>query len=140
MTTQDLLDDRYGRGRSPVRRWFAGIGIALALTVVGYLGWTIVQGSLASVDADTTSFEVVDEHSVSLGFQITSPTGRDVACAIEAQDEDHGVVGWRVVEIPASAAHSQAFRETIPTTARATTGFVNSCWVVDERVLPGSAP
>ncbi|WP_127819352.1 DUF4307 domain-containing protein [Microbacterium sp. CPCC 204701] len=130
MTTQDMLDDRYGRRRSPSRRWLLAIGALVAVGAVGYVGWSIVQSTLDAVDADTTSFEVVDEHSVSLGFQITSPPGRDVACAIEAQDEEHGVVGWRVVEIPASELHAQALREVIPTTALATTGFVNSCWVV----------
>lgn len=130
MTTQDMLDDRYGRRRSPARRWVAALGALVAFAAVGYVGWTVVQETLDAVDFDTTSFEVVDEHSVSLGFQITSPPGRDVACVIEAQDEEHGVVGWRVVEIPASETHAQAFRERIPTTALATTGFVNSCWVV----------
>ncbi len=129
MTTQDMLDDRYGRRRSPGRRWLVLAGILAAIAAVGWFGWTTVQSSLGSVDADTTSFEVIDEHTVMLGFQITAPAGRSVACAIEAQDEDHGIVGWRVVEIPASPQHARAFREAIPTTAEATTGFVNSCWV-----------
>jgi hypothetical protein len=129
MTTQDMLDERYGRTRSPRRRWVIGAAVALGAVVVGLFVWTTVTNSLDSVDADTTGFEVVDEHSVILSFQFTAPAGRPVACAIEAQDDDHGVVGWRVVELPASDEHTRAFRETIPTTAAATTGFVNSCWV-----------
>ncbi|KJL44829.1 MULTISPECIES: DUF4307 domain-containing protein [Microbacterium] len=132
MTTQDMLDERYGRRRSPARAWLIGAGIVVAVGVVGLFGWFTVRGSLNSVDSDTTSFEVVDEHSVMLGFQISNPPGAAVACAIEAQDEEHGVVGWRIVELPASDLHARAFREAIPTTALATTGFVNSCWV-----LPG---
>jgi hypothetical protein len=57
------------------------------------------------------------------------PIGRDVACALEAQDEEHGVVGWKIIEIAASEQHTRAFRESIPTVAEATTGLVNSCWV-----------
>lgn len=129
MTTPEMLDERYGRRRSPARRWLIGGAVALAVGVVGLFGWFTVQGSLDSVDSDTTSFEVADEHSVTLGFQITAPPGAAVACAIEAQDQEHGVVGWRVVELPASELHARAFRERIPTTALATTGFVNSCWV-----------
>jgi hypothetical protein len=129
MTTQDLLDDRYGRRRSPARRWIIVTGVLVVVALIAWFGWTTVQNTMNSVDADTTSFEIVDEHSVTLGFQITAPAGRPVACAIEAQDEEHGVVGWRVVEIPASETHARAFREAIPTTAEATTGFVNSCWV-----------
>lgn len=129
MTTQQMLDERYGRVRSPRRRWTVGIAIALAIAVVALFGWFAVSDSLDAVDADATGFEIVDGHSVVLSFQVTAPTGRAIACAIEAQDVEHGVVGWRVVELPASEEHSRAFRETIPTTAEATTGFVNSCWV-----------
>jgi hypothetical protein len=129
MTTQDMLDERYGRTRSPRRRWAIGAAAAVGAIVVGLFLWTTVSSSLDAVDVDTTGFEIVDEHSVVLSFQVTAPVGRAVACAIEAQDEEHGVVGWRVVELPASQEHAQAFRETIPTTAPATTGFVNSCWV-----------
>lgn len=129
MTTQDMLDERYGRTRSPRRRWLLGGAVAIGAVVVGLFVWTTAANSMNAVDADTTGFEVVDEHSVVLSFQFTAPAGRSVACAIEAQDEEHGVVGWRVVELPPSSEHAQAFRETIPTTAAATTGFVNSCWV-----------
>ena len=115
--------------RSPRRPWVIGIAIAVGVAVVALFGWFIVSDSLDAVDADTTGFEVVDAHSVTLSFQVTAPAGRAIACAIEAQDEEHGVVGWRVVEFPASEQHARAFREAIPTTAAATTGFVNSCWV-----------
>jgi hypothetical protein len=130
MTTQDMLDERYGRRRSPGRRWVIAAATALALAVIGAFAWTTVQNALNTVDADTTAFEIVDEHSIQLGFQFTAPQGRAVACAIEAQDEEHGVVGWRVVEFEASETAARAAREVIPTTALATTGFVNSCWVL----------
>lgn len=129
MTTQDMLDERYGRRRSPARRWVVGIAAALGVAVVALFGWFAVSSSLDAVDADTTGFEVVDTHEVTLTFQVVAPVGRSVACAIEAQDVEHGVVGWRIVEYPASDQHARAFRESIPTTAEATTGLVNSCWV-----------
>lgn len=129
MTTQDMLDERYGRRRTPGRRWAIIVFAALAAVAVGLFAWMTIADSLDAVDADTTGFEIVDEHSVTLSFQLTAPVGRSVACAVEAQDEEHGVVGWRVVELPASDEHSRAVRETIPTTAEATTGFVNICWV-----------
>jgi hypothetical protein len=129
MTTQDMLDDRYGRRRTPRRRWAIAALVAVGAVIVGSLAWTTVVGALDSVDVDTTGFEVVDEHSVTLAFQVTAPAGRSIACALEAQDEEHGVVGWRIVEIAASDRHSRGFHETVPTTAPATTGFVNTCWV-----------
>ncbi|SDH04143.1 DUF4307 domain-containing protein [Microbacterium pygmaeum] len=129
MTTPDMLDERYGRTRSPRRRWTLGIIIAVAAVLVALYAWMTVSGALDDVHVDTTGFEVTDERTVMLSFQITAPTGRSVACVLEAQDEEHGVVGWKVLEIPASAVHAQAFRESIPTVSAATTGLVNACWV-----------
>jgi len=130
MTTQALLDDRYGRTRSPRRRivgW--SIVAVLALGAIGYLGYTTFASSAASVTATDTGFAVTDDKSVTASFQITAPVGEPVACALEARDEDHGTVGWRVVQYPASDDASRAFSETIPTLSLATTGFVNACWV-----------
>jgi hypothetical protein len=128
-STQELLDDRYGR-RSSTRRRIVGWSV-VAVVAVGAtlaLGWSTVVQALDDVDVTDTGFAVVDEHSVTVSFQVTTPPGAAVVCALEAQDPEHGVVGWRVVEYPESPEHQRAFTESIPTLALATTGFVNSCW------------
>lgn len=127
MTTAQELDERYGR--TPRRRLPWIIGGAVALLVVGAFSWMTVAQSMSSVDADDLGFELVDEHSVSLTFQVTGVQGRDVVCALEALDEEFGVVGWKIVEIDAAESQSQALTVSIPTVARATTGLVNTCWV-----------
>lgn len=129
MTTQDMLDERYGRRRSRGSRWIIGAVAAVGAVVVGWFVWTVVASTLDDVGVDNTGYEIVDERTVVISFQITAPVGRTVACALEAQDVEHGVVGWRVVELEASDQHARAFREPVPTTALATTGLVNSCWV-----------
>jgi hypothetical protein len=130
MTTQEMLDERYGRRRSRRRRvlgWMVVGAVASAL-VVG-LGWATVARSLAAVDVDDTGYAVADRRTVTVSFQFSAPPGVTIACALEAQDEDHGIVGWRIVQYPPSEARAQSFTETIPTVALATTGLVNSCWV-----------
>lgn len=129
MTTQDILDERYGRTRSPARRWTIGTIIAVAIIAFGAFAWMTYSSALDDVTADVTAFAVVDAHSVTVNFQISAPAGASVACALEADDEQHGVVGWRVVEYEASDLPVQAVQESIPTVALATTGLVNSCWV-----------
>ncbi|MDR6865617.1 hypothetical protein J2Y69_000199 [Microbacterium resistens] len=127
VTTPAQLDERYGRtprGRLP---WIV-VGIVAAV-VIGIAGWLTVRSSSDSVDITGTGYEVVDEHTVTVSFQITAPRDRTVHCIVEAQDEEFGIVGWRVVEYPASADHSRAFVETVPTLGLATTGLVNACWV-----------
>ena len=129
MTTQDMLDERYGRTSSPARRWTIGIFSVIAAILVGLFAWMTISSTLDDVGVDTTGFTVQDQRTVELAFQITAPTGRTVACALEAQDEDHGVVGWKIVEYSESDLRTRAFRELIPTTAETTTGLVNACWV-----------
>jgi hypothetical protein len=127
VTTALQLDERYGRTRRG--RWPWILGGAVALLLVGALAWSTVSQSLSSVDADDLGFELVDEHAVDLRFQVTGVQGKDVVCVLEALDEEFGVVGWKVVEIPAGDAHSLTRAERIPTVAEATTGLVNTCWV-----------
>lgn len=129
MTTQQMLDERYGRRRGSSTRWVIAIAIAVGAVLTGLLAWSTISSSLESVDVHTTGYELVDERTVVLNLQFTAPTGRGVACALEAQDEEHGVVGWKIVEYAPSDQHARAFEEVIPTTAAATSGFVNSCWV-----------
>lgn len=127
MTTAQELDERYGRGRRRRLPWI--VGSAIAVLAVVALGWSTVSQSMSSVDADDLGYEVVDAHSVDVRFQVTIPEGTDVVCAIEALDEEFGVVGWKIVEIPAADRPSQTLSETVPTVSAATTGLVNSCWV-----------
>jgi len=127
VTTAQELDERYGRTRRRRTPWI--IGGAVALLVVGAFSWMTVAQSMGSVDADDLGFELVDEHSVNVSFQVTGVQGKDVVCALEALDEEFGVVGWKIVEIEAGDSHSQARSVTIPTVAAATTGLVNTCWV-----------
>ncbi|MGS0560963.1 DUF4307 domain-containing protein [Microbacterium aurugineum] len=127
MTTAQQLDERYGRTRRRRLPWI--IGGAIALVVIGAFSWMTVSQSIASVDADDLGFTLVDEYSVDVSFQVTGVQGKDVVCALEALDEEFGVVGWKIVEIAAGDSHSQAVSVTIPTVAQATTGLVNTCWV-----------
>ena len=129
MTTQQMLDERYGRTRRRGSRWVIIVAVAVGAVAIGAFAWLTVSNSINSVDVDTTGFQVVDGRTVTLEFQVSAPAGSSIACTLEAQDAEHGVVGWKVVEIPASETHARAFRETIPTLAEATTGFVNSCSV-----------
>lgn len=130
MTTQQMLDERYGRAPSArarrLRLVLAALGVAAGVAITA---WFAFSGGTNTVEATTTGFDLADEGGVVVSFQVGAPAGTPIACALEAQDEEHGIVGWRIVEYPGSAELSRAFREVIPVTAEATTGFVNTCWV-----------
>lgn len=123
------LDDRYGRTSTRSRRlWIVGLAL-VGVALLVYVAWGTLARTIDAVDYDTTGFHWHDEHSVTVDFQVTLRPDEAVACAVEAQDTDHGVVGWRVVSYPADPAHTRRFSVTVPTTAEATTGFVTSCWI-----------
>lgn len=130
MTTQEMLDERYGRGRAAsTRRIVLTVVVTAGILAAAALGWVTWTANADAVDSDATGYELVDDHSVAVTFQVTAPVGRAIACALEAQDVQHGIVGWRVVQYPASDEHARAFTETVPTVSAATTGLVNACWV-----------
>lgn len=130
MTVQDMLDDRYGRMPSTRRRWTMGIVAAIIALAVAAFAWMAITATFDDVSATDTGYEIVDDTAIAVRFQFTAPRQSAVACAVEAQDEEHGIVGWRIVEYEQSELLTRAFRETIPTVARATTGLVKACWVI----------
>ncbi|HAM12734.1 MAG TPA: DUF4307 domain-containing protein, partial [Microbacterium sp.] len=59
------------------------------------LSWLTVSNSLDDVGFDETGYELVDARTVTVSFQATPPAGTSFACAVQALDEDFGIVGWR---------------------------------------------
>ncbi|MGI6878405.1 DUF4307 domain-containing protein [Microbacterium sp. gxy059] len=129
MTTQEQLDIRYGRARRLPRGVVWTLLGAAGAAMIGVVVWISLSQSLGTVDYDDLGFEVRDESAVEVRFQVTSAHDAPVACVIEAQDRQHGIVGWQVVEYPPSSGAASTHTETIPTVAEATTGFVNACWL-----------
>ncbi|WP_019178957.1 DUF4307 domain-containing protein [Microbacterium yannicii] len=130
MTTKEQLEDRYGRTPRIARRRVGWLLVALiGSALVAALAWTTVSNSLDDVSYDDTGYEIVDDHTVTVSFQVGPPANTPFVCALQALDEDFGVVGWRVIEFAAIKTTAKAFVESIPTVARATTGVVHSCWV-----------
>ncbi|QPE05488.1 DUF4307 domain-containing protein [Microbacterium schleiferi] len=129
MTTKEELADRYGRTPRPLRRHVFWITVATvaALSIVG-LSWLTISNAIDDVGFNETGYELVDARTVRVSFQVTPPAETTFACAVQALDEDFGIVGWRVIEYPASAQITRALVETIRTVAQPTTGTVQSCW------------
>ncbi len=128
MTTARELDERYGRTTPRRLPWIIGGIITVAIIVA--FGWMTVARGMNAVDAADIGFTVTDAHSVDLRFQYTAPAGSDVVCVVQALDEEFGIVGWKVLELPAVEQHTRAVDVRIPTVAAATTGLVKSCRVV----------
>jgi hypothetical protein len=63
-------------------------------------------------------------------WRLSVPSGTATACVVQAFNEDFTVVGWKVVEIPASDRPQRTFTETVRTAQDANTGLISTCWIV----------
>jgi hypothetical protein len=128
--TDPALDARYGR-RPPLSRrarWGA-IVVAAALVLAG--GIWFVAGSLggSTVETNDIGHRVNDQYSVTVNFELSVPPGSATSCALQAQNEQHGIIGWKIVDIPPSDRFTRSFTQTVRTAERAFTGLIYRCWL-----------
>ena len=126
------LDARYGRspsGRGRDRRllWIVAGGFALVL--VAWVVWAGLDGSAPQIEARDTRHSIIDEHSVSVTFEVSMPAGSSASCAVEALNENFTIVGWKVVDLPPSDLYTRSVTEIIRTTELSNTGLIYRCWL-----------
>jgi len=133
MTDRSRLDARYGRAplsrRGRILAWTLPFSGLAALLMV-WLLWANPFGFGDAVDAKDLTHSVVDKSTVRVRFQLTAQPGRRAACAIKAMDFQFSIVGWRVVEYPASTEFIRTFSTDVTTVKPAVTGLVASCWLL----------
>jgi hypothetical protein len=126
------LDARYGRRTgNPRRRLWISLAAGTVVVVLGVL-WLVFfafAGDGTRIQATDTSHSIVDDNTVSVEWQVTAPAGSEVSCALQAQNSDYAIVGWRIVDLPASEAPVRAFTEEITTSEPAMTGLIYRCWL-----------
>lgn len=127
------LDARYGR--TPRRRrnglrlmWTLGAAI-----VVVFTAWVIWAGLLVpgtTIETQTTGYRVDDaSNSVEVSWRLTIDPGTESRCAVQALNERYGVIGWKVVDVPASEQRTRTFTETVRVIEPANTGLIYRCWL-----------
>ena len=134
-TTTDAgsdLNERYGR--SPARthrtRLFAIIAAAgITVVFILWVVWTGLDNGQGSIDVQDIGHTIVDDANVSVTWALSVPAGTAVSCAIQAQNEAHGIVGWKIVQLPASDRFTRQFTENVRTTQQAVTGLIYRCWL-----------
>ena len=124
------LDARYGR--TSRRGGLIGIVIA-ALVVVGLAAvwfiWARPIDTGPSLDWQDRGFQIKSDAEIDSSFLVTLDPGNAAQCVVEALDESFGVVGWRLIDVPASDTRIRTFDESILTTAHAVTATVHDCWL-----------
>lgn len=102
---------------------FGTIGVLAMSAVAIWFGIAAASG----LSWNSTGFEVVDDQHIDVRFDVMRDPTRPVTCQLEAQDEDHSVVGSTSVEVPATASAPSRHVFTVRTVTRAVTGYVDSC-------------
>lgn len=123
---------RYGRTAAGARKnrlVFIVSAAIFAVVLVAWVVWAGLDSTGASFEAKDTGHSVVDQHSVSIDFTLTAPPGTSAACALQAQSETFAIVGWKVIEIPASTEFTRGFTQIVRTTDMAVTGLIYRCWL-----------
>jgi hypothetical protein len=127
------LADRYGRtpARRRRERWIlGGAAFAFAVVLVAWVVWAGLDGSRAQVQATDLGHRLVDDHAVEVTWRLSVPAGNETACIVQAFNEDFTIVGWKVIEIPASERPLRTFTETVRTALEPNTGLVSNCWLI----------
>ncbi|MER3389658.1 MAG: DUF4307 domain-containing protein [Microcella sp.] len=131
-TTQQLLDERYGRtvGSERRTRRILIIGaIALAGVLTAWVVWGGLSGTSATLETRELGYADATDMSITVQWEVSAPPGTPVQCALQALNSSFGIVGWRIVEIPPSEERTRAFAQTIQTSEPAVTGLPYRCWL-----------
>lgn len=105
--------------------WVIGIvGCTLGSALAIWLG---LANSVGRVTFTDTGYEVVDDRSVRVEFDVHRSPGEAVTCRVRALDQGFGVVGVVEVAVPATQERSIHQQAVVRTTSRAVTGVVESC-------------
>lgn len=126
------LDARYGRTPHAKRRERILFVVGGALVVLVFAAWVIWAGldnGQGSLDSQDIAHSVVSDETVSITWQVSVGTGTAVSCALEAQNDVHAIVGWKIIDLPASSTFTTQYTEVIRTSQRAVTGLIYRCWL-----------
>jgi hypothetical protein len=126
------LAERYGRTKKRSRRTLVlAIGFGAAIVVV-FGAWAIWVGLFqptADVEYQDVGNSAVSSDQIMVRWQLSVDTGKATTCAVQALDANFGIVGWKIVSIPASDTRSRTFSSVVRTAQPAVSGLIYQCWL-----------
>ena len=132
MAVSSNLDERYGRtpgSRLRDRRVLWVVAGTFALVLTAWVVWAGLDGAGPAIEARDTRHQIIDDNSISVTFEVSLPTGHPASYAVQALNESFTVVGWKVIDLPASDTYTRSFTEILHTTELSNTGLIYRCWL-----------
>lgn len=123
---------RYGRTAADGRRRLVvavAAGIAVLAVVVAWVVWVGLFAPTASLETRDIGYVTRSDATVDIRFEVTTPPGTPVSCALQALNAQFAIVGWKIVELPPGDDSTRAFVENVRVTEPAVTGLIYRCWL-----------
>ncbi|WP_309711219.1 DUF4307 domain-containing protein [Pseudolysinimonas sp.] len=130
--TDSAVAERYGRTPADFRRRATLAIIAAASVLVVVVAWVVWVGLFsptATLETRDTGYLTRDDSTVDIRFEVTTEPGTPVSCALQALNDQFGIVGWKVVDLPPGDDRTRAFVENVRVTETAVTGLIYRCWL-----------
>ncbi|MEO5535502.1 MAG: DUF4307 domain-containing protein [Pseudolysinimonas sp.] len=124
--------ERYGRTAGSRRRRVTlavVTGVAVLIAAVVWVLWAGLFSPTASLESRDLGYRNLPDQTVEVRFEVTTEPGTAVSCALQALNEDFGVVGWKVVELAPSDTRTRQFTQVVRTAEPALTGLIYRCWL-----------
>lgn len=121
---------RYGDAPSPRRRRvLIAVIAALAVAGVAFVVWAGLASAQRDVRWDDVGYDVVDNTTVTVTFNVVKDPGATVQCRLKALNGSFAEVGLATVEIGPAVERAVQRTATIRTQERAVTAVVDRCVV-----------
>lgn len=100
-----------------------------SLILFAFLIWAMlfVINDSSRVSYRDIAYEVIDEFSTSVTFEVSRNIGQEVTCDITILAENFAIVGFLTLDVAASENRSTVISTTVQTTELGVTGLVDGC-------------
>ncbi len=127
-TTDEALQSRYGRTRTPISRRAVIVLASVLLGIFVPWGvWSINAAANVGIETRDNAMDIVGD-TVTLTYTVTAPAGTPVTCALRTLDSGFGVIGWVIEQHPASTDTSNSYTTDIRSVGTPTAAGVDHCW------------
>ena len=126
------IASRYGRTPAKKRRdrlLYLVAGAAATIVILAWVLWAGLDQAGGTLGTEDTGSTILNDRSVSISYQVSMPVGTTASCALQVLNQSHGIVGWRIVPVPASTRYTTSHTDTVGSSEQGVTGLIYRCWL-----------
>ena len=117
---------RYGAARRARNPRLIALAVLVAAALVGWAAWATFASSGPTVSGQVSGFDIRGPHLIHVDLLVTGDPGR-VACRVQAQGRDHGVVGVTTSHLRLGSTGRAGLTVAVRTRDTAVTAVVQGC-------------